>query len=105
MHVDDAVRLFVRALAGALAGMMYHAATNHGVTAKQIAEAVGELTGTPARSLTRPEAEQTFGALVPFLTAENQISAAKAEHELGWKKTVRIDLVTDVARGSYESAR
>ncbi|MBC7807451.1 MAG: hypothetical protein H7145_15040 [Akkermansiaceae bacterium] len=71
---------------------------------RSLAEAVGALTGVPARSLTRDEAEKTFGALVPFLTAENQISAAKAERELGWRKTVPTTLVADVTRGSYSSA-
>jgi nucleoside-diphosphate-sugar epimerase len=104
VHVDDAARLFVHALTDAPAGATYHAATDHGVSAKEIAEAIGTLTGTPARSLTRGEAEQAFGALVPFLIANNQVNAAKAERELGWRKAVPTTLLADVAHGSYKNA-
>ena len=79
VHVDDLADLYVLALS-APAGSLYFAASEV-VTVRQVAEA----SGAPAESIPPEQARAQMGMLVDALLLDQQISSAKAKHELGWK--------------------
>lgn len=79
VHVDDLADLYVLALS-ASAGSLYYAATE-AVTVKQAAAASGALT----ESIPVEQARSQMGMLVDALLLDQQVSAAKAMKELGWK--------------------
>ncbi len=101
VHVDDAAALFLLAASKAKAADVFNGTGSTTVTLRQMAEAIGDSLGVPARSVSREEAEAAWG---PFLTAfvqfENRASNRKAVRELGWDPR-GIDMPTDIRSGSY----
>ncbi len=95
-HVSDVARLYVLALERGEPGARYHASVEEGVTARAIAEAIGEGTGLPVRSIAPDEIERYFGWMTPFATLDMVASNDWTRARLGWEPT-GPDLLTDLA--------
>ncbi len=104
VSVEDAARLYVSALENEHAKGLYNVSAES-VTNREIAEAIAKLVGVKAVSVSFPEANEKFGALTGFMTINNQISAAKAESELGWQPQTEIEILQDIESGSYTALR
>jgi nucleoside-diphosphate-sugar epimerase len=102
VHVDDAADLYLLALERAPAGSLFHGASEHGVRARALAEAIGRARGVPARSVTPEEARSAWGPrLAAFLSMNNQTASERARAELGWQPRAATTLLADVETGSY----
>lgn len=99
VHVDDLAALYVRALEQPVSGA-YNAVGDVPFTFKELAEAIGELTGAPAVSIPFSVAEQSMGAGAKTLTSHSTLSATKARDTFSWVPTAR-SLTEDVRNGSY----
>jgi nucleoside-diphosphate-sugar epimerase len=86
-HRLDAARLYKLAFEKNQAGSRYHAVGEEGVTAREIAEAVGRGLKLPVVSLTAEEAPGHFGFLAAFIGYDMPASSALTQKRLGWKPT------------------
>lgn len=102
--VEDAARLYVAALENEHAKGLYNVAAES-VTNRQIAEAIAKLVGVNAESVSLADANEKFGALVAFMTINNQISAVKAKNEFGWQPQAEVGILQDIESGSYTALR
>jgi nucleoside-diphosphate-sugar epimerase len=93
-------KLYVLALEKGDPGARYHASVEEGVTARAIAEAIGDGTGLPVRSIAADEVERYFGWMAPFAVLDMIASNAWTRDRLGWKPT-GPDLLTDLAAMDY----
>jgi len=103
LHVEDAATLY-HAVAKHATGGIFNGSGSTTVTAKEIAEAIGTLLNVPVRSVTKEEAvkdERLGPILTLFISTQCRSSNKKSREELGWKPT-GVDLLTDVAQGSYK---
>ena len=100
VHTLDAARLYRLAVESAPAGQVLHGVGDEGVPTKDIAEAIGQGTGLPLRSLPPEEAEAYFRFLTFALLADNPTSSAKTRELLGWNPT-HPGLLADYAAGHY----
>jgi nucleoside-diphosphate-sugar epimerase len=103
-HVDDVARVVRLALEKGTAGATYHTEAGE-VNYRTIAEAVGEVMGCPARSLSYDEACEVWGEiLVKMAFAVNSRTIARrTRSELGWSPA-HTDLIQDIRHGSYRDA-
>lgn len=87
VHVDDLADLYVRMLENAPAGTLLCAAAQPSVSMKELMTAIGRAAGVEARSLTRDQARNVMGPLVPVdgFATNLQVSAAQAMALLGWQ--------------------
>jgi nucleoside-diphosphate-sugar epimerase len=99
-HISDVAKLYVLALEKGEPGARYHASVEEGVTARAIAEAIGNGTGLPVRSITADEVERYFGWMAPFAALDMTASSAWTQARLGWKPT-GPDLLTDLAAMNF----
>jgi nucleoside-diphosphate-sugar epimerase len=99
-HVSDVARLYVLALEMGEPGARYHASVEEGVTARDIAEAIGKGTGLAPRSVAADEIERYFGWMAPFAGHDMIASNAWTRARLGWEPT-GPDLLTDLAAMDY----
>lgn len=86
-HVSDTARLYRLALEKAQAGSKWHAVAEQGVSAKEIAEALGRSLGLPVISISPDEAPAHFGFLARFMMLDCPTSNAKTRERLGWEPT------------------
>jgi len=102
VHVDDLADLYVRALEDAPAGSLYHAAEGSPVRISELASAVAENAGKDVRthSWIADEATLVLGPFVQGLLLDQNVSAGKAKHELGWKPKAP-SVLDEVREGSY----
>ncbi len=100
VHVLDAAKVYRLALEKGHAGARFHAVAEEGVSAKEIAEAVGRGLNVPVKSLTREEAAGYFGWLAGFAALDLVESSAKTQKELGWTPTGPT-LLTDLGNMKY----
>ena len=84
VHRLDAARLFNLALEQAKPGTYLHAAAEEGITARAIAEAIGQALGVPVRSITPEEAPAHFEAFASFVGLDNPTSSALTRETFGW---------------------
>ena len=72
---------------------------------RTIAEAVGQATNCPTKSITYAEAVELWGP--PWveigLAVNSRLRAPKTRSELGWRPA-HVDLITDIREGSYKNA-
>ena len=83
-HVSDVAKLYVLALDRAEPGARYHAVSEEGVAARDIAETLATGLGLPTASLSKEEAEAHFGWFAMFAAADITASSALTRHKLGW---------------------
>ena len=101
VHVEDAARLYLLAAEKAKPGDVFNCTGSTNITYKELAEAIGEVTKVPARSISRAEAEKTLGPfLAQFFLLENRASSRKAKEQLKWQPK-GADRLTDATKGSY----
>lgn len=101
-HVRDVAKLYVLALEKGEPGARYNASVEEGVTARAIAEAIGQGIGLPVRSVATDEIERYFGWMAPFAGADMIASNAWTRARLGWEPT-GPDLLTDLAEMDYSA--
>jgi nucleoside-diphosphate-sugar epimerase len=102
VHVSDAAHLYRLALEKGHTGARYHAIAEEGVTARDIAEAIGRGLKVPAVSITPEQAPEYFGPLAPFAPLDLQGSSAQTRQELGWNPTGPT-LLTDLGNMDYSA--
>jgi nucleoside-diphosphate-sugar epimerase len=103
VHVLDAARLYRLALEKQQAGARYHAIGEEGVTARDIAEAIGRGLNVPVISISSEEAAVRFGWLGAFVGLDMPASSAKTQEILGWRPT-GPGLIADLDRQAYFAA-
>jgi nucleoside-diphosphate-sugar epimerase len=86
-HISDTARLYRLALEKAEAGSKWHAVAEQGVTAKEIAEALGRRLNLPVVSISPEEAPAYFGMLSHFVALDAPTSNTKTRERLGWEPT------------------
>ena len=102
VDVDDVARFYLAAATSVRAGSLYICTGETDVTTRQLAEAIGQAVGVPARGLPRAEVEALWGAfLTGFVDYDNRASSAKAQRELGWRPQAKRGLLADITTGSY----
>ncbi len=85
VHKLDAARVYRLALEKGVGGARYHAIAEEGVTAKEIAEALGRGLKVPVVSLAPEEAAKHFGWLGMFVGLDAPASSALTQERLGWR--------------------
>jgi nucleoside-diphosphate-sugar epimerase len=101
-HISDVAKLYVLALEKGEPGARYNASVEEGVTARAIAEAIGQGTGLPVRSIAAGEVERYFGWMAPFAALDMVASNAWTRARLGWEPT-GPDLLTDLAAMDFSA--
>ncbi len=99
-HVLDTARLYRLALEKAEPGARYHAVAEEGVSARDIAEAIGRGLKIPTVSLTPEEAAGHFGWLARFAGLDIVASSAQTQERLGWRPT-GPGLIADLEQMRY----
>jgi nucleoside-diphosphate-sugar epimerase len=87
VHVSDAARLYRLAFEKQEAGARYHAVAEEGVSAREIAEAIGRGLKVPVVSKSSEEAAAHFGWLGMFAGLDLVASSALTQQRLGWRPT------------------
>jgi nucleoside-diphosphate-sugar epimerase len=101
VHVDDAAALFLLVAKKAKPGELFIGTGATTVTLRELAEAIGTALKLPVRSVSRAEAEASWGQfLTAFVQFENRASNRKAVQQLGWQPQ-GTDMLTDIKSGSY----
>jgi nucleoside-diphosphate-sugar epimerase len=100
VHVEDAADLYVLALETSTAKGLYNVAAEN-VSFRDLSESVARLLGVKAKSISTDEAKEQFGPLFGFFSISNQLDAAKAQRELGWKTSSGRTILDDIENGSY----
>jgi nucleoside-diphosphate-sugar epimerase len=100
VHVLDAARLYRLALEKGTAGARFHAVAEEGVTAREIAEAIGRGLKAPVRSVAPEQAAEHFGWLARFAGLDLVGSSKKTREELGWNPT-GPGLIEDLDKMQY----
>lgn len=99
-HVLDVARLYRLAIEQCKPGTRYNAVAEEGITARAIAEALGEGLGIPVRSIDASEAPAHFGWMAPFMTMDLSASSEWTRQALGWHPTGPT-LLEDLKRMDY----
>ena len=86
-HISDVVRLYRLVLEKGKDGSRYNAVAEEGVSAKEIAEAVGRGLPVPAVSLSPEEAAAHFGWFGLFAGLDMPASSALTQERLDWHPT------------------
>ncbi len=84
-HVSDTARLYRLALEKGEAGSKWHAVGEQGVSARDIAEALGHRLKLPVVSISPEEAAAHFGFLSHFMLRDSPTSNTKTRERLGWE--------------------
>lgn len=100
VHVLDAARLYRLALEKGRAGARYHAVAEEGVTARDIANAIGRGLKMPVVSVAPDRAAEHFGWLAAFAGLDLKASGTKTQQELGWNPS-GPSLLTDLENMDY----
>jgi len=100
VHRLDAARLYRLVLEKGTAGGRYHAIAEEGVTARDIAEAIGRGLKVPVVRKSPEEAAKHFGWMAAFAGLSLAGSSAKTRAELGWHPT-GPGLIADLEQMNY----
>ena len=100
VHLLDAARLYRLALEKGQAGARYHAVAEEGVSAREIAEAIGRGLRVPVISVTPEKAAEHLGWLATFAGLNLMGSSAQTRKELAWNPTGPT-LLTDLENMRY----
>ncbi|MGF6442111.1 SDR family oxidoreductase [Paraburkholderia youngii] len=99
-HLSDVVRLYRLAIEKAERGARYHAVGEEGVSAREIAEALGRGLKLPVVSIARGEAQAYFGWMAMFAALDMPASSAQTQARLGWRPTGPT-LLSDLNEARY----
>jgi nucleoside-diphosphate-sugar epimerase len=102
-HLSDVVRLYRLAIEKGERGARYHAVGEEGVSAREIAEALGRGLKVPVVSISRGEAPAHFGWMAMFAALDVPASSAQTQARLGWLPTGPT-LVSDLNEARYAQA-
>ena len=84
-HLSDVARLYRLAIEKGERGARYHAVGEEGVSARDIAEALGRGLKVPVMSITREQAPAYFGWMTVFAALDMPASSAQTQKRLGWR--------------------
>jgi nucleoside-diphosphate-sugar epimerase len=98
--VLDVARLYRLALEKAQPGSRYHAVAEEGISAKEIAEVIGQGLKIPVVSVSAEEAQSHFGWMGMFAGMDMPASSELTRKWLGWKPTGR-GLIADLKEMRY----
>ncbi|MCX6047449.1 MAG: SDR family oxidoreductase [Chloroflexi bacterium] len=96
VHRLDAATLYRLVLEQGVAGARYHAVAEEGVTAREIAEAIGRGLKAPVVAISPEEADTHFGWLSSFAGMDIPASSALTQQRLGWRPTQKSGLIEDL---------
>jgi nucleoside-diphosphate-sugar epimerase len=99
-HLSDVVRLYRLAIERGERGARYHAVAEEGISAREIAEALGHGLKLPVVSITRDEAQAYFGWMAMFAALDMPASSAQTQARLGWRPTGPT-LLSDLNEARY----
>ena len=102
IHVDDLADLYVAALERPAAGV-FNARGEHRFTMRELAEAIGAVTGAGAASLPRESAAETLGPLALVLGAPGTLACDRARKTFRWRP-LEGSILDDIRTGSYAGA-
>ena len=102
-HVLDVARLYRLTLEQGRDGERFHAVDEEGVTAREIAEALGAGLGLPTASLLPEAAAAHFGFTGAFVGLDMTSSSAWTRERLGWRPS-GPDLLADLRAMDYANA-
>ena len=86
-HVTDVARLYRLALERHETGARWHAVDEEGISAREIAEALGAGLGLPVVSLTPEQAAEHFGMFAMFVALDMSASSVLTRERLDWQPT------------------
>lgn len=96
VHVLDAAPVYRLALEKGTPRARYHAVAEEGVTAREIAEAIGRGLKIPVVSVSPEEAAGHFGWLGFFAGMDMPASSALTRERLGWRPTQEAGMIDDL---------
>ncbi len=96
----DAAAAVALALEKAPAGTLVHAVGEEGISAKEIAEALGRTLGVPTASIAPEAAAEHFGWIGRFFGVDMPASSVLTQELLGWTPT-HPGLLADIEAGYY----
>jgi nucleoside-diphosphate-sugar epimerase len=99
-HTLDVASLYRLALEKAPAGAQLYAATEEGITVREIAETIGRHLGIPAVSIPAGEEAAHHFRRFPFITLDITMPNAVTRQLLGWEPT-HPGLIADLEQGHY----
>ena len=102
-HLSDVVRLYRLAIEKGERGARYHAVGEEGVSAREIAEALGRGLKLPVVSIARDEVQAHFGWMAMCAALDMPASSAQTQARLGWKPTGPT-LIADLNEARYVEA-
>jgi nucleoside-diphosphate-sugar epimerase len=87
----------VLALEKASAGSVFHAATESGITEREIAQAISLAASCKAEGISLEQANLKWGhGIAAFFSISSQISASKAIQQLGWNPQATLSFIQDI---------
>ena len=103
VHVLDVARLYRLAIEKCEPGARYHAVDEEGVSARDIAQAIGDGLGVPVKSILPNEAADHFGWLGGFVGLDMLSSSEWTRKVLGWEPS-GPSLLDDLREMDYSAA-
>jgi nucleoside-diphosphate-sugar epimerase len=103
-HVSDVALLYKLAVEQGRSGERFHAVDEEGVSARDIATAVGKGLGVPVKSVSPDEAAEHFGWMAMFASLDMPASSAWTRERLGWTPK-GPGLIADLEKMDYGLAR
>jgi nucleoside-diphosphate-sugar epimerase len=103
VHRSDAAQIIRLALEKAPAGTLLHAVSEEGVSAQEIAEAIGRGLDLPVTSIAPEDTQEHFGWIGGFFAMDIPASSAHTQELLGWAPSGPT-LIQDLDAGSYFSS-
>jgi nucleoside-diphosphate-sugar epimerase len=100
VHRLDAARLYRLALETAPSGTRLHAVAEEGVTMLDIARAIGEGLGLPARGITPEAAAGHFGWMAKFVAMDAPASSGLTRERFPWQPE-EVGLLADMRENGY----
>jgi nucleoside-diphosphate-sugar epimerase len=100
VHRSDAARLVALGLEKAPAGARLHGVAETGVSARDIAEAIGRTLGLPVASIAPDDVQDHFGWIGTFFSMDLAATSTRTRELLGWQPTGPA-LIEDIHAGAY----
>ena len=100
VHRLDAAHLFRLVLEKGSAGARYHGVADEGISAREIAEAIGRHLNVPVVVKSGAESASHFGWIGHFFVVDGPASSAQTQQQLGWRPT-QPGLISDLDGEHY----